>query len=136
MCTLSIDEIQRPRCCHLSMLSFTTPLSFTFSSFSLAFSLSLSLRSAPCSCSKMLARIAANRFNEIRHIFRQVFPPFSLSFSHSVFRFLSIFLFDFFLSQPSRAFSTALNYVSALRLRFNSLSFRFVILIVNISTFR
>ena len=103
------------------MFSYTTP--FTSPSL-LSLSLSLcDLLRVVASSSKMLARLAASRFNEIRQIFRQVFRPFPLPFFSLPFHITDFFfkLFGFPLSQPSRAFSTALNYVSAIPSGFNFL---------------
>lgn len=99
-----------------------TPRTGTLRSLFSVVSLSLSLwsYSAGTASPKMLARLAANRFREIRQAFRQVFPfpPHFLAFSrhiiHSPNRSLIAswsFLSSFW--QPSRSFSTALNYVSS-----------------------
>lgn len=90
------------------------PLSLHRHSLSLSLSRLCDLLFRLCS-SKMLARLAANRLNEIRQIFRQVSFRFSLPLpSHSHFRLLFMLFIYFPSSQPSRAFSTALNYVSTL----------------------
>lgn len=106
----------------------TLPHLYVLLHYNLHYSLSLSqssLRSVVwflLVSSKMLARLAANRLNEIRQIFRQVFFSISLNFPIQFhlpvfsFQFSILFLFPF--SQPARVFSTALNYVSLIYLTF------------------
>jgi hypothetical protein len=127
------DDFKRSWRCHITMFSYTTPFHYT-SSLSLSYSrLYLSLRSVVwfhLVSPKMLARLAANRLNQIRQTFRQVLFPIShsISFTFSV-SILSYLVFPLFTASEGFLYRSQLcKYPSSYPFHFSSLTFRFLCL--------